>query len=148
MGNQNKLPKLPLAIVGAVVLIFLLLQFIPWQVLILIAFAAMLIFAFLGHLRLQVEKERQQAAIPVYQPPQQQAQEPATPAGPITPQPGFNLTATEYNQLAQQYQQGYQPTTPPQKKHEERAQPKESSPFDYEQPQANYPEQLPPMTTY
>jgi hypothetical protein len=147
MNDLKKLPKLPLAIVGAVVLIFVLLQFIPWQGLALIAFAAVLIFAFLGHLRLQVEKEQQQAAIPVYHPPQQQAQEPTTPT-PTTPQPGFNLTATEYNQLAKQYQQGYQATTPPQRKYEDAAQPKESSPFDYEQPQATYPEQLPPMTTH
>jgi hypothetical protein len=135
MNDQKKYPKLPLAIVGAVALIFLLLQFIPWQVLVLVAFIALLIFAFLGHLRLQVIKEQQQG----------QGPEPATPT---TPQPGFNLTATEYNQLSKQYQQGYQAPVPPQKRHEDVAQPKESSPFDYEQPQAQYPEQLPPMTTY
>ena len=86
---------------------------------------------------------RTQEPITYYQPTKQ----PAPPQ--TTLQPGFHLTPEEYRRLSQQYQQGYQAQTPmpPQRIHED-TQPKQDNPIDYEQPQAHYPEQQPPMTIY
>jgi hypothetical protein len=69
--------------------------------------------------------------IPYYQPPQH-----------ASPSPGSGSTTKEENQHEPRYQQGYQA----QIKYEEAGQPKQDSPSDYEQPEAQYPEQLPPMT--
>jgi hypothetical protein len=149
MNDQKKFSKLPLIVVGIVVAIFLLLQVIPWQGIALIIFLGMLIFAFLGHLRLEVEKEWQQKAnkaAPYYQPTQTQAQpqppkkEPPPRANPPL---DFSLTAEEYRILSERYEQGYRPQILSQQS--QSAKPKEASPQEYEQPQAHYPEQLPPL---
>ncbi len=101
----------------------------------------------LGHLRLHVEKEQQQAAIPPYHPPQQQTQGPEPPIQ--TPSPlGFDLTPTEYNQLAKQYQQGYRVQPPQQGGYQGTGQPKQDSSSDYEQSQTHHLEHLPPMIPY
>jgi len=138
MSEEKGYPKppLPLVLIGAVFLIFVLAHFIPWQALVMIVFIALILFAFLGNLRLQVEKERAEA-IPQYQPP---------PQPDLSPEPPPQTKP-------KQYQQGYQEQTP--------AQPTGWSPFTgfaykgnlvkqehpkdyYEQPQAQYPEQAPP----
>jgi hypothetical protein len=69
--------------------------------------------------------------IPYYQPSQH-----------ATPIAGSSPTTEEDDQPDHRYQQGYQA----QIKYEEAGQPKQDSPSDYEQPEAQYPEQLPPMT--
>jgi hypothetical protein len=88
---------------------------------------------------------KQRSPTVYYQPTQpasqtSQQQEPPPRANPPL---GFDLTAQEYQQLSKQYQQGYQAkTSRPTKKS---AMPKEPSVWDYEQPQAQYPEQEPPV---
>jgi hypothetical protein len=69
--------------------------------------------------------------IPYYQPPLH-----------ATRSPGADPTREEEDQHEPRYQQGYQA----QVKYEEAGQPKQGNPSDYEQPEAQYPEQLPPMT--
>lgn len=94
----------------------------------------------------QKQKQKQKQIV-YYQPTQQ----------PIAPQPSprknppldFDLTAEEYRLLSQQYRQGYQPQVPqpqPQQRNiSERDMPKQDRYVDYEQPQAQYPEEIPPM---
>jgi hypothetical protein len=82
---------------------------------------------------------RQRSPIVYYQPSQQQEPPPRA-----NPPLGFDLTAQEYQQLSQQYQQGYQEHAP--RRPTKSAMPKEASPWEeYEQPQAQYPQQMPPM---
>jgi hypothetical protein len=153
-------PKPLFVLFGVVALFFVLTQLIPWQALAMIAFVALMVFALLGHLGQQVAKERR-AATPQYQPPQQPSK--PEPAPRTNPPIGFDLTPQEYNILAKQYQQGYQAQSPPGSQKGKQPQtygstswspftgithhdlPKEEHSFDYEQPQAQYPKQMPPM---
>jgi hypothetical protein len=75
---------------------------------------------------------RPRPPIPYYQPSQQ-----------TSPGPDHNPTTDENEQPEHSYEQGYQA----QVKYEEAGQPKQDNPSDYEQPEAQYPEQLPPMTS-
>ncbi len=92
-----KYPRPLFVLLGVILLIFILIQFIPWQALIMIAVVAFFAFAFLGHLSQQAGKERS-TATPQYQPPPRK-----------NPPLGFDLTAEEYRQLSKRYQQGYRP---------------------------------------
>ncbi len=81
-----------------------------------------------------------------YQPPQQPppSSKPEPPRA--NPPLGFDLSPQEYQQLSKHYQQGYQPQAPQQPpKTRGSAMPKQDRTIDYEQPQAHYPEQTPPM---
>lgn len=140
--QKQKIPKppWPVVLVGAIALFFILTHIIPWQVLAFIAFLVIILLAFLVHLAQEAAKEKS-AAIPQYQPPQKQSPEPE-PAR-ATLKPGFHLTAEEYRQLSKQYRQGYQAQVPQQPPTS--AEPKEESPWNYDQPQAQYPQQMPPM---
>ncbi len=157
-------PKPVFIIAGGVLLFVVLTQIIPWQAVIMIAFLVLILIAFFGHLGQQVTADRA-AAIPRYQPPTQQPQaskpEPPPRANPPL---SFDLTPTEYKQLSKQYQQGLLPQaqkptgdagaaswspftgfTPASNNQAKGSQPKQDPLSDYEQPQAQYPQELPPM---
>ncbi len=79
-----------------------------------------------------------------YQPHRQ----PPTPNLPLRANPplGFDLTDQEYKLLSQKYQQGYQaPVLQHPSKTHESPMPKQDHPFDYEQPQSQYPQSEPPL---
>lgn len=87
-----------------------------------------------------------------YQPTTQMSQSEPPPRE--NPPLDFNLTAKEYEQLSKRYQDGYQPQAPAQSAQwppfsgSTRPQPKQERPLDYDQPQAQYPEQQPPLQQY
>lgn len=121
----------------------LLVLSIWWNVFVPFIFIALLYLMVLvlrsGFVKTMLTKLRE--PIIYYQPPQQQSTEPEPPPR-TNPQPGFDLTAQEY----QRYQQGYQAPAPQRHaKMRESTLPKQGHPLDYEQPQAQYPEQEPPL---
>jgi hypothetical protein len=81
---------------------------------------------------------RRRPPVPYYQPSQQAA--PAPPSDPV-PQ--------EDEHHEPRYQQGYQAQVldPPPVHYEHTGQPTQGNVHDYEQPEAQYPEQMPPMPT-
>ncbi len=134
--------KLLLIAIGVVMLVFLLLQFIPWRILALLPLIGMLLFVFFAYLRPYLLEGRK-ASTPEYQPPPQLSQEPAT----SSEQEAYPDTQEGYNQRLQHYQEGYQ-APHAQQYYEKSSSPEQEELPDYEQPQMRYPEQLPPMTTY
>ncbi len=138
-------PKPVFLVAGGVLLFVVLTQIIPWPAVIMIAILGLILLAFFGHLGQQVTADRS-AAIPRYQPPAQQKASKPEPPPKANPPLSFDLTAQEYQLLSQRYQQGYQTQTPQQPpKTRGSAMPKQDRTIDYEQPQAHYPEQTPPM---
>ena len=80
----------------------------------------------------QEQTRGRKEVIPPYEPSQRQE-----PVAPI-----------EYYRPPQDYQQGYQTPSLQEKYYEESSPLGHEGQLDYEQPQARYPEQHPPMTTY
>jgi hypothetical protein len=128
----------------------------------MIAILGLILLAFFGHVSQQVSADRA-AAIPRYQPPAPQKTAKPEPPPRANPPLSFDLTAQEYKQLSQQYKQGLLPQTQkptgatttgswspftgftPASNQSQGSQPKQDHPADYEHPQAEYPQQMPPM---
>lgn len=155
-------PKPVFLVAGGVLLFVVLTQIIPWPAVIMIAILGLIVLAFFGHLGQQVTADRS-AAIPRYQPPAQQKASKPEPPPRANPPLNFDLTTQEYQQLSKQYQQGLSPQvqkptgagswspfsgfTPAsnQAPQTNGSQPKQEHPSNYEQPQAEYPQKMPPM---
>ena len=120
--KKNPYVKLIGIMVGAIFLISALVRLIPWQILLLLLFFVLVIFGFLGHLWIDVSNEQAKAKkiTPVYRPPAS--------SSPRVSQARPKRQKSSPSGVAFG-----------------REKPKSGQIPDYEQPQAHYPEQPPPM---
>ena len=147
-GAMMKYPPV-VVLIAVLVLLFILLHFIPWQMLLFMAFIAFVVFVFVGYLY-QAEKEERVKDIPQYQP--SQTTPPASPPLQSAPQtqPPSPATLVEQPKMPS-YEQGYQAQSSPDSLNwspfsglSKSNKQEQDAPAEYEQPQAQYPEQMPP----